>query len=59
MDLLEFVRVYYGPEKYDAIYNRIRYLVSQKSIITYIFSHNYARIRIDSYDSLPLEKTLF
>ena len=27
----------FGSEKYDAIYNRIRYLVNQKSNITYIF----------------------
>ena len=27
----------FGSEKYDAIYNRIRYLVNQKSDITYIF----------------------
>ena len=61
-----FIRVYdgnrylvlFGPEKYDAIYKRIRYLISLKSDITYVISHNYARIKIDSYDSLPLEKTL-
>ena len=61
-----FIRVYdgnsylvlLGPEKYDAIYNRFRYLVSQKSGITYVFSHNYAKIKIDSYDSLPLEKNI-
>ena len=61
-----FIRVYngtrylvlYGPGKYDAIYNRIRYLKSQNSGITYVISHNYTRIKIDSYDSLPLEKTL-
>ena len=61
-----FIRVYdgatylilFGPEKYDAIYNRIRYLISQKRSITYVFSHNYAKIKIESYDSLPLEKTL-
>ena len=60
-----FIRVYdgtrylvlFGPEKYDAIYNRIRYLKSQKIGITYVFSHNYAGIKIDSY-VLPLEKTL-
>ena len=28
-----------GSEKYDAIYDRIRYLVSLKSDITYIFSY--------------------
>ena len=27
-------------------------------ILTLFFSHNYARIEIDSYDYLPLEKTL-
>ena len=26
--------------------------------ITYVISHNYARIKIDSFDILPLEKTL-
>ena len=37
-----------GPEKYDAIYNRIRYFISHKSGIAYVISHNYARIKIDS-----------
>ena len=49
--------VLFGHEKYDAIYNRIRYLISQKSCITYVISHNYAKIKVDSYDSLPLGKT--
>ena len=61
-----FIRIYdgiqylmlLGPEKYDAIYSRIRYLISQKSGITYIFSHNYRKINIDSYDPSPPEKTL-
>ena len=54
-----FIRVYDGasylvlfvPEKYDVIYKRIRYLISQKSGITYAFSHNYAKIKVDSYNS--------
>ena len=32
--------------------------MSQKSGITYVFPHNYVRIKIDSYDSLPLEKSM-
>ena len=44
------------PKKYT-IYKRIRYLISQKSYITYVFSHNYA-IKVNLYDSLPLENTL-
>ena len=62
-----FIRVYdgtryvvlFGPEKRDVIYNRIRYFLSQKCGITYVFSHNYARTKIDSYDILPLKKIDF
>ena len=40
------------------MYNRTRYLKSLKSGITYVFSHYYSKVKIDSYDSLPLEKVL-
>ena len=61
-----FIRIYdgtrylmfFGSEKYDAIYNRIRYLLRLKSGEAYIFSHYFAKIEIDSYDSLPIEKRL-
>ena len=61
-----FIRVYdgsrylvlFGNEKYDSICNRVRYLISLKSGITYIICHNYVKIKVDSYDSLPLEKTM-
>ena len=33
-------------------------LISQKSRITYIFSHYYAKIKVDSYDSLSIAKRL-
>ena len=44
-----FIRIYdgtryltlFGSEKYDAICDRIRYLISLKSGITYIFSHYF------------------
>ena len=45
-------------EKYDAIYKRIKHLLSKKSGITYIFFHYFAKIKNDSYDSLSIEKTL-
>ena len=45
-----------GSEKYVAIYNRIRYILSQKSGITFVFSHSYARLKVDSNDFLPKEK---
>ena len=36
----------------------IRYLISQKIGTTYAFSHIYAKIKIDSFNSLHIEKTL-
>ena len=45
-------------DKYDAIYDRIRYLISLKSGITFIFLTIFTRIKVDSYDSLPIEKVL-
>ena len=37
---------------------KIRYLICEKSGTTDSINHNFARIRIDSYDSLPIEKIL-
>ena len=48
----------FASEKYDAISNRTRYLISLKSGMTYIFSHYFAKIKVDFYDSLPIEKIL-
>ena len=45
-------------EKYNAIYDRIRYLTWLKSSITYVFPHNYVKIKIDSDNDSPLEETL-
>ena len=61
-----FIRIYdgtryltlFGSEKYDAIYNRIKCLINLKSGITYIFSYYFAKIKVDSCDSLPTEKRL-
>ena len=47
-----------GSEEYEAIYNRIRYFISQKSGITHIFSPYFTKVKVDSYDSLPIEKRL-
>ena len=49
--------VLFGSEKYDFIHNRVRYLTGVKSSITYVIFHNYAKIKVDLFDSLPLEKT--
>ena len=36
----------------------MRYFIGVKTGITYVISHNYGKIKVDSSDSLPLEKTL-
>ena len=48
----------FWSEKYHSIYNRIRDLISIKSGVTYIIDRNCAKIKEDSYDFLPLEKTV-
>ena len=48
-----FVKIYKGirclvlfcPEKYDEVYDRIKYIISEKSSITHIFNHNFAKIK--------------
>ena len=54
-----FIRIYDGTrylvlfvfENYEAIHNRIRYLISLKTSITHVLAHYYAKIKVDSYDS--------
>ena len=41
----------------NTIYDSLRNLIGLKSGITYVFSHNYAKFKIDSDDDLPLEET--
>ena len=48
----------FGSGKYDAIYNRTRYLISLKSGIVYIFCRSFAKIKADTYISLAIEKAL-
>ena len=43
---------------YKAIFDRINYVIIEKSGIIDSINHNFARIRIDSYNSLPIEKKL-
>ena len=55
MEILETkYLVLFESEKNDLIGNRIRYLVGVKSGITYDISHNYAKIKVDSYNYFPL-----
>ena len=46
--------ILFDTKKHDAIYGRIRYL---KSNTLYIFSHYFAKLKVDSYDSFPIEET--
>ena len=46
----------FGSEQYDSIYDKIRYLITVKCGIAHIASHDYAKIKVNSHDSLPLEK---
>ena len=65
----EFIRIcdgtryltLYGSKKYEAIYNRIRYLISQKRWHQIYFFPIFLKNQswfLCSYDSLPIEKRL-
>ena len=49
-----FIRIYdgtrhlllFGPEIYDSIYHRIRYLASLKISITYVFTHYFTKVKL-------------
>ena len=43
-------RFRFDSQKYNVIFNKIRYLIGIKTGITYIFSHSYANIKVDLYD---------
>ena len=43
---------------FDKICDKIKYLISEKSGITDNINHNFGEIKIDSYNSLPIEKIL-
>ena len=61
-----FIRIFDGnrllasfeAEKYDLNYNWIGCFIGLKRSITYVISHNYAKIKVDSCESLPVEKTV-
>ena len=42
----------------DKTCNKIKYLVSKKSSIASSVNHSFENIRIDSYNSLPIQKIL-
>ena len=62
MDLLELMMeldlTLFGSEKYHAIYSKIKYPAILKIGITYIFSHYFAKIKVDSFDSLSIVNRL-
>ena len=46
--------VAFDYKQYDEIYNKIRYIISEKSGITDSINYNFARIRINSYNVILL-----
>ena len=57
MDLLKLiVELLFDCSWCDETCDGIKYLTSEKSGIAESINHNFARIRIDSDNSLPIEK---
>ena len=43
---------------YDAINDRVRYLISLKMCIANIFTHCFAKVKVDTYEFFPIRKIL-
>ena len=50
--------ILFGYGRFEKICDKIKYLVSEKSGIADSINHNFSRIRIDSYNSLLIDKIL-
>ena len=50
--------VLFGIGFYNEILDRIKYVISKKGGITDSINHNFEKIRINLYHSLPIEKIL-
>ena len=62
--IYRFIKIYDGSRYLalidygccDNTWDRIKHLITEKSVITDSINHNFGRIRIDLYNSLPIEK---
>ena len=43
---------------FDKICDKIEYLISKKVVLQIVLIHNFGKIRIDLYNSLPVKKIL-
>ena len=43
----------------DKICDKIKYLISKKGGITNSIDYNFGKIKIDSYNSLPIKKNIY
>ena len=50
--------VLFDHGSFDEISDKIKYLISEKGGITDSINYNFGKIRIDSYNSLPIQKIL-
>ena len=50
--------ILFDYELFNKICDKMKYLLSKKSGITNSINHNFGKIRIDSFNSLPIQKIL-
>ena len=48
--------ILFDHELFHKLFDKIKCLISKKRVITNSINHNFGKIRIDSYNSLPIEK---
>lgn len=53
----KYLGLFHSNEKYETIFEKIRYLVLLKNNVSDVYPHKYLKIKIDSDDGVLLEKT--
>ena len=57
-DGTEYLALFHSDEKYEKLFNKIRYLTMVKTNIPNVYSHIHIKIKINSGDDLPFKKSL-
>ena len=57
-DSTKYLALFQSDEKHETNFSRMSYLIMLKSNISVNYSHKYKKIKINSGDSLSLEKAI-
>ena len=57
-DRTKYLELFLSNQKFERMFDRIRYLIMLISDISYVYPHKYMKIKIESDDDTPLVKMI-